>query len=94
MDSLQDFQLQQAISAMIGQAFAISLIFNLACLYFCSQTAKQKGHSGGWAALGGLCFGLLALIYYAGLPDRKLQQHAEQQAKALDWLARNQPGQQ
>ena len=48
-------------------------VTGIICAFLASCIGRHKGYSGGWAALTGLLFGILGLIYYAGLPDKTIQ---------------------
>lgn len=41
--------------------------------YCCGMIARNKGYPVAAARAMGFLFGLVALLYYAGLPDKKLQ---------------------
>ena len=55
--------------------FFVLLLGWIASAFFCGEVAKEKGY--GWTAwfIGGLFFGIFALIASAGLPDRKLRRY-------------------
>ena len=55
--------------------FFVLLLGWIACAFFCGEVAKEKGY--GWTSwfIGGLFFGIFALIASAGLPDRKLRRY-------------------
>jgi len=46
----------------------IVVIIWLASGILCSMIASSKGHSGCMGCLGGLLFGIFAVIYYAAIP--------------------------
>ena len=55
--------------------FFVLLLGWIASAFFCGEVAKEKGY--GWTSwfIGGLFFGIFALIASAGLPDRKLRRY-------------------
>ena len=56
-------------------AFIALLLIWLACAFYTSATAEDKGHSGMDWAIGGLVFGPVALITAAGLSDHKQRRY-------------------
>jgi hypothetical protein len=52
--------------------WVLFILYACACAGFCVQLADVKGRSQGWWILGGFCFGILALIAIAGMPDRNI----------------------
>ena len=60
---------------------AVLFIIWLASGFYCGVVADAKGYD--WTAwgLGGLFFGLIALIAVAGLPDKKLRKYIDKLAK-------------
>ena len=51
------------------------LLVWIGCAFFCGEVAKEKGYGGTSWFIGGLFFGIFALIASAGLPDRKLRRY-------------------
>ena len=47
----------------------------LACAFFCSNVAKEKGYSSSSWFFGGFFFGFFALIALLALPDKKLRKY-------------------
>jgi len=57
---------------MLGITFLFFMVTQIASAFYCQEVIEQKGYEnkGSWF-LGGLFFGLFALIAAAGMPDRK-----------------------
>ena len=49
-----------------------SVIWGVAAAAMSHDLAKHKGHNPGMAAMTGLFFSWLSVVYYAGLPDRSI----------------------
>ena len=56
----------------------VLVIVWLASGFYCGVVADAKGYDGTAWGLGGLFFGLIALIAVAGLPDKKLRKYIRQ----------------
>jgi hypothetical protein len=67
---LSEAELQSYSGLLVPIAVVCFLVlpFTIGC--FCAQLAHHKGYGSfaGWVS--GFLFGIFALIYYAGLPDR------------------------
>ena len=61
--------LQAALYA--GPIIGLIVLINLPCIIACDQLAKAKGWPAGNACLLGLFGGIVAVIAYAGLPNRR-----------------------
>ncbi len=51
--------------------FLAAIVYAVATVCFCCKLAEEKGRDTGTAAILAIFFGVLALIYYAGLPLEK-----------------------
>lgn len=52
----------------------------------CHGLAKEKGHESCGAGLAGLVFGLVALLYYVGAPDRHARDYLRRIAASLQTM--------
>ena len=55
-----------------GAGLLFLVVLQIACAFFTMRVVEEKGYKNkdGWF-MGGLIFGLIALLAAAGLPDRK-----------------------
>ena len=67
----------------VQELVILALAWVIGPIHMCQRLAVTKGYSGFWAFCGGLIFGWLGVIYYAGLPDKYLQDAALQILRQL-----------
>src|SRR5450631_3675474 len=53
-----------AIGAGISTLLAVGFIINLILTLVCARMARNRGRNATLGALGGFCFGLIAVVYY------------------------------
>lgn len=65
----------------------VGIFVSLFSSYACSRLAAEKGYSGFSGCITGFFWGVLGLIYYAGLPDKHTQDAIKKLAQGFTGIS-------